>query len=199
MSGYQEEKLLHLFLEGSLCHPEDEADLAATAICKGATCCLHLGIFSRLWGRYSWPWTVVDTCVDSTSGVVQTRLYNPGRKLSKLCVRHGSPKLQAGDRAAACVWTWLQRILASSPGTPQMLTVGCRFIIILILTQLLINSENLIRSFLALDVQFPHLELGRDDIQFPELPWGKDEIREVTMLLRETWEHNWLGGTAPCL
>lgn len=51
-----------------------------------------------------------------------------------------------------------------------MLTVGCRFIIILILTQLLINSENLIRSFLALDIQFPHLELGRDDIQFPELP-----------------------------
>ena len=57
-----------------------------------------------------------------------------------------------------------------SPETPQMSTVGWLFIIILILTQFLINSENLSTSFLALEIQFLHLELGCDDIHFQELP-----------------------------
>ena len=64
---------------------------------------------------------------------------------------------------------WL-REMALSPETPQTLTVGYLFIIILILMQLLINSENLSTSFLALEIQFLHLELECDDIHFQELP-----------------------------
>ena len=72
---------------------------------------------------------------------------------------------------AMCVYKcgcWL-RESALSPETPQMLTLGCHFIIILILMHLLTNSENLSTSFLALEIPFFYLELGCDDIQFPEL------------------------------
>ena len=164
----------------SLCQSEAEANLAATAVYKDATHCLLLGLFTQLWGRYSWHWTAVNTCVDAISGqkpkwsrpdfIIQTWNH-----LSS-ALDTGAPSYRQETEWAMCVYEcgrWL-RESALSPETPQMLTVGCLFIVILILMQLLINSENLSTSFLALEIQFLHLELGCDDIHFQELPWGKD-------------------------